>query len=121
MDKGPILTSCCEIQKGWGYELVIHNCEKYCGKILVFKQGCQFSMHYHVIKQETWYVNKGTFTFTWIDTENGKENTMRLKVGDVVTIPVGMPHRLKAETEGEIFEVSTQHFDTDSYRISKGD
>ena len=121
MDKAPKLTSCCEIPKGWGHELVIHNCEKYCGKILVFKQGCQFSMHDHVIKQETWYVNKGTFTFTWIDTEHGREKSVKLKVGDVVTIPVGLPHRLKAETEGEIFEVSTQHFDSDSYRISKGD
>ena len=121
MDKKPEVTACCKIPKGWGHELVIHNSEKYCGKVLVFKAGCRFSMHYHVMKQETWYVASGTFTFNWIDTECGIEYSQMLKSGDVVTIPVGMPHRLKAETDGEIFEVSTKHFDSDSYRISKGD
>jgi hypothetical protein len=33
----------------------------------------------------------------------------------------GQPHQLEALTEGVIFEVSTQHFDSDSYRIWKGD
>jgi hypothetical protein len=32
-----------------------------------------------------------------------------------------MPHQLFAETDGEIFEISTQHFDSDSYRVQKGD
>jgi hypothetical protein len=32
-----------------------------------------------------------------------------------------MPHQLYAMEEGEIIEVSTQHFDSDSYRIYKGD
>jgi hypothetical protein len=31
-----------------------------------------------------------------------------------------MPHQLHALTDGEIIEVSTQHFDYDSYRIKKG-
>ena len=111
----------CKIAKGWGHELIIHNSEKYCGKILVFKTGCKFSMHYHLIKQETWYVNKGTFIYRWIDTEKGIEHSTHLKPGDVVTQYPGTPHQLKALEDGEIFEVSTQHFDTDSYRIWKGD
>jgi len=117
----PIKTECCKIPKGWGHELIIHNCEKYCGKILVFKPGCKFSMHYHLIKQETWYVNKGEFKFTWIDTEKGITNVQILKLGEVVTIPIGLPHQLEALSEGEIFEISTEHFDSDSYRIYKGD
>lgn len=116
----PIESQCCTIPKGWGHELILVNNEKYCGKILVFKKGCQFSLHYHLIKQETWYVQKGEFLFTWIDTEIGLNTTKILKVGDVVTIPIGMPHQLYARTEGEIIEISTQHFDFDSYRIQKG-
>lgn len=119
-DKKPICTECCTVPKGWGHELVIVNNEKYCGKILVFKKGCKFSMHYHIIKQETWYVNKGEFIFKWIDTEKGETNVQKLVEGDVVTIPIGMPHQLEAITDGEIFEISTQHFDSDSYRIEKG-
>ena len=111
----------CTIIKGWGHELIIHNSEKYCGKLLVFKAGCKFSMHYHLLKQETWYVNKGTFIYRWIDTNQGTELSTRLTVGDVVTQYPGQPHQLEALEDGEIFEVSTQHFDSDSYRVWKGD
>jgi mannose-6-phosphate isomerase-like protein (cupin superfamily) len=114
------VSQCCKIPKGWGHELIIHNCEEYCGKILVFKKGCKFSMHYHILKQETWYVNKGSFTFIYIDTEKAITHKRTLNVGDVVTIKRGMPHQLLALQEGEIFEISTEHFDSDSYRISKG-
>lgn len=114
------VSECCKIPKGWGHELIIHNCERYCGKILVFKAGCRFSMHYHMIKQETWYVNKGKFLFTWIETETAEWHEQVLNQGDVVTIPVGMPHQLEAYEDGEIFEVSSEHFDSDSYRIFKG-
>lgn len=120
MDKKPICTECCNVPKGWGYEIVIVNNEKYCGKVLVFNKGCKFSMHYHLIKQETWYVNKGKFRFNWIDTEIGKTNFKFLITGDVVTIPIGLPHQLEALEDGEIFEISTQHFDSDSYRVFKG-
>jgi quercetin dioxygenase-like cupin family protein len=111
----------CKINKGWGHELIIYNSEKYCGKLLVFKAGCKFSMHYHLLKQETWYVNKGEFKYHWIDTAKGIEHTNYLKVGDVVTQYPGMPHQLEAIEDGEIFEVSTQHFDSDSYRVRLGD
>ena len=107
----------CNIPKGWGHELIIHNSEEYCGKVLVFKAGCRFSMHYHLKKQETWYVNKGSFIYRWIDTEKAEQHETTLKVGDVVTQYRGMPHQLEALEDGEIFEVSTQHFDSDSYRI----
>jgi len=120
MDKKPICTDCCHVPKGWGGETIIVNNELYCGKILVFNEGCKFSMHYHLIKQETWYVIKGEFEFSWIDTEKGETHTKMLYEQDVVTIPIGMPHQLKALQDGEIFEVSSQHFDSDSYRISKG-
>ena len=49
------------------------------------------------------------------------KNSKVLHKGDVVTILIGMPHQLYAIEEGEIIEVSTQHFDSDSYRIYKGD
>ncbi len=120
MAKAPKVTKCCKIPKGWGHELVIHNSSEYCGKILVFKKGCKFSMHYHIKKQETWYVNKGEFKFIWVDTGTAKKYTKLLKTGDVVTITRGMPHQLYAITSGEIFEISTQHFNSDSYRVEKG-
>jgi len=111
----------CKVPKGWGEELIIENNEMYCGKLLIFKEGCKFSMHYHLIKDETWYVNKGEFIYRWIDTESAETIEQKLKVGDVVRQRVGQPHQLIALTAGEVFEVSTQHFDEDSYRVRRGD
>jgi mannose-6-phosphate isomerase-like protein (cupin superfamily) len=117
----PVVCEGCKVPKGWGEEIIIENNEMYCGKLLKFKKGCKFSMHYHLIKDETWYVNKGEFIYRWIDTESAKTIEQKLKVGDVVRQRVGQPHQLIALTDGEVFEVSTQHFDEDSYRIVKGD
>jgi mannose-6-phosphate isomerase-like protein (cupin superfamily) len=107
------------VDKKWGYELWIHNDTDYCGKILVFtKSGNKFSMHYHMIKDETWYVQKGAFQFDWIDTENGERCYTQIQEGDVIEIKKGLPHQLTSLTnDATIFEVSTQHFDDDSYRI----
>ena len=111
----------CKVPKGWGEELIIENNEMYCGKLLIFKKGCRFSMHYHLIKDETWYVDKGEFIYRWIDTDTAEINEQKLKVGDVVRQRVGQPHQIIALTDGTIFEVSTQQFDEDSYRVIKGD
>ena len=111
----------CKVPKGWGEELIIENNEMYCGKLLIFKEGCRFSMHYHLIKDETWYVNKGEFIYRWIDTESAETVEQKLKPGDVVRQRVGQPHQLVALTDGTVFEVSTQHFDEDSYRVFRGD
>ena len=111
----------CKVPKGWGEEIIIENNEMYCGKLLKFKKGCKFSMHYHLIKDETWYVNEGKFLYRWIDTETAETIEQRLKPGDVVRQRVGQPHQLIALTDGVVFEVSTQHFDEDSYRVFRGD
>lgn len=108
-----------KIEKVWGYELWIHNDSQYCGKLLVFpKEGNNFSMHYHMIKTESWYVQQGRFQYDWIDTETAKLYRTILNEGDAVYVEKGNPHQLTAlEDDSIIFEVSTQHFETDSYRI----
>lgn len=111
----------CKIPKGWGHEIIITNNELYCGKVLVFKKGAKFSMHFHMIKDETWYVNSGEFIYRWVNTKNAEIQEVVLKKGDSVRQFPGQPHQLEALTEGEVFEVSTQHFDSDSYRVWKGD
>lgn len=117
----PEVTCGCRVPKGWGEELIIENNEMYCGKLLIFKQGCKFSMHFHMEKDETWYVDSGKFTYRWIDTETAEVHEQLLKKGDVVRQRPGQPHQLEALTDGVVFEVSTQHKDADSYRVWKGD
>lgn len=108
------------VEKAWGYELWMVNNNKYCGKILHFSASYKFSMHYHMIKDETWYVNRGKFIFRWIDTKNADIITEELNVGDCIHIPKGLPHQLEALEEAEIIEISTEHFEEDSYRVIKG-
>ena len=108
-------------EKAWGYELWIVNNEKYCGKILVFKKDKEFSMHFHLDKDEAWYISKGKFEYTYIDTAKANEYTTTVSEGDCIRLLPGQPHQMKALTEGAtIFEVSTQHFDSDSYRVKPG-
>lgn len=111
----------CNVPKGWGHEIIFENNELYCGKLLCFKKGAKFSMHYHMIKDETWYVQEGEFIYRWIDTETAEVNEQILKVGDSVRQRPGQPHQLEALEDGVVYEVSTEHFDSDSYRVWRGD
>lgn len=108
------------VPKGWGKEIIFVNNDEYCGKILCFDKGKKFSMHYHVKKKETWYVAKGKFLLHWIEPELGTFHTEYLNVGDVITNERGEAHQVEALEDSEIFEVSTKHYDSDSYRIWKG-
>jgi mannose-6-phosphate isomerase-like protein (cupin superfamily) len=109
------------VQKGWGKEIIFVNNPEYCGKILCFNKGKRFSMHYHLQKKETWYVAKGQFLLHWIETENGVSHSEYLNVGDVITNNRGEPHQVLALEDSELFEVSTRHYDEDSFRMWKGD
>lgn len=107
------------VEKDWGYELWIDNNDEYCGKLLVFnKTGNHFSMHSHKLKMESWYVQSGSFVLKWLEGDDLRE--VDLVVGDCLRIERGQPHQLIAKEDGStIFEVSTQHFDEDSYRLYK--
>jgi len=111
----------CVVPKKWGKEIIIHNDEDYCGKLLIFNKSAKFSMHFHLKKKETWYVQEGKFLLRYIDTKNATLLEKELTEGMAVEVQQGDPHQLIALTKGIIFEVSTQHFDDDSYRIEKGD
>ena len=108
-----------KVKKEWGHELIFHNDDEFCGKLLVFpKSGSSLSMHYHMLKNEAWYVQAGYFEFEWIDTEEGQLYHDYLTPGQCVDINTGQPHRLTSlKSNSIIFEVSTQHFDSDSHRI----
>lgn len=109
-------------EKKWGKEIWMVNNEKYCGKLLCFNKESKFSMHFHILKDESWYVNKGKFIFKYINGENADIIEEILNEGDCVRIPQYLPHQLEVLSDGgEIIEISTQHFEEDSIRIIKGD
>jgi len=44
-----------------------------------------------------------------------------LERGDKFHVPVGMRHQMYALEDTELFEFSTEHFDSDSIRVIPGD
>ena len=110
------------VPKGWGHELWIVNKEEYCGKLLFFKEGKKCSWHHHKIKDEVFYLQSGSLVVRYSDEDDIKTAKERvMKPGDAFHVYVGLRHQMEALEDSELFEFSTQHFDSDSYRIIKGD
>ena len=86
------------------------NGEKYCGKIMYLNKGYRCSYHYHKLKDETFYILKGKVLMK----VGGKKTIM--KEGDSIHILPGMKHSFAGLKDSEILEISTQHFENDSYR-----
>jgi len=101
--------------KVWGHEEWIINEAAYCGKKLVFKAGYSCSLHYHKIKDETWFVVSGK---VFVEVIVGDKKTERVMTpGDVQQIKPGVIHRINALANSEVMEFSTHHMEEDSYRI----
>ena len=109
------------VEKGWGSEEIWASNDKYCGKLLKFKTGSKFSMHFHAEKEETWYVLSGQFQVRYIDTKTADEYLEILEPGDTWHNSPLVPHQLICFEEGTIIEVSTPDSVEDNYRVSPGD
>ena len=44
-----------------------------------------------------------------------------LVAGECMDVPIGLVHQMEAIEDAELFEFSTQHFDSDSHRLVPGD
>ena len=54
------------VAKGWGGEEILVNNDLYCAKNLYVMKGLQCSLHYHKIKDETFFVQKGKIKLYYI-------------------------------------------------------
>ena len=115
------------VPKGWGFEKWIVNNKEYCGKLLYFVKGKRCSWHYHKSKDEVFYVQSGKIQVFYDDNDEIYNNgilvakSIILSSGDNFHVYRGLRHQMLAIEDTELFEFSTQHFDSDSYRIQKGD
>ncbi len=120
MAQGPSTPAHIE-EKGWGYEIWIHNSPQYCGKLLTIIKGRKTSLHYHAKKRETFYVNSGSIWVRVINT-GGIESEFDMSQGDVFEVPPGLVHQFGGLSDkSEILEVATQHLQSDIFRIEEGD
>lgn len=129
------------IEKIWGSEdwLVLN--DKYCSKYLNLNRGFECSLHYHIEKDETFYILCGEVEVYYLDLKKlgvdkwlVKKNvvyaevpldlalvkTRVLKPQDQIRIKPYMAHKFRSRTfASKILEISTTHKDEDSYRITK--
>ena len=109
------------VEKGWGSELIWATNDRYCGKLMNFRTGARFSMHFHRDKEETWYVQSGRFVVRGIDTATAEPHEEELQQGSVWHNVPCMPHQLQCIEAGTVIEVSTPDSVEDNYRVGKGD
>ena len=110
------------IKKGWGYEKWIVNKAEYCGKLLFFHENKRCSWHYHILKDEVFYVQSGKLLVKYSNEDDlTLAEEIILSAGDSFHVYRGLRHQMIALEDTELFEFSTEHFDSDSYRIIKGD
>jgi len=109
------------VPKAWGSEFIFATNDSYCGKLLKFNEGGQFSMHFHNKKDESWYVLEGRFILRTIDTNDATFLEVPLNPGDVWRNPPLSPHQLTCLEAGTIIEVSTPDSIEDNYRVMAGD
>jgi mannose-6-phosphate isomerase-like protein (cupin superfamily) len=106
------------VEKVWGDEYWIANNELYCAKFLYINPGGCCSLHYHKVKDETFFVDTGECFL-----ELGEE-TLRLEEGSSVRITPGTKHRFWVPPGPyahicRIIEVSTHHSDDDVVRLEE--
>jgi quercetin dioxygenase-like cupin family protein len=108
--------------KGWGYEKWIVNKPEYCGKLLFIKKNKKVSWHYHVLKDETFYIQSGKIILKYSNEDDiNTAIDLILNPGDSFHVSRGLRHRMIALEDTELFEFSTEHFEEDSHRIIRGD
>ena len=110
------------VPKGWGREVWIANGGDYCGMILEIRKGERCSLHFHKLKTESFYLRSGRLKLRIMESaDSGVVEEFVLDAGQCMDVPSGMVHQMEALEDAELYEFSTQHFDSDSYRLIKGD
>jgi len=110
------------VEKGWGFEDWIYNGPDYCGKLLSFYCDKKCSYHYHAIKDEVLFLHSGKIIMKYGDHDNLEAATeLVMEPGMAFHVTPGLRHQMIAVEDSLIYEFSTHHEDSDSYRVVRGD
>ena len=105
-----MLESPRRIEKPWGHELIWAETDQYVGKILHVTAGEALSLQYHEIKDETLFLLKGSLLLQAGELEEELIDHRMLE-GQRFHISNRTVHRMIAETDCDILEVSTPYLD----------
>src|SRR6266852_9249614 len=90
------------VPKGWGREVWIANGDRYCGKILEISKGRKCSLHFHKLKDESFYLRAGRLKVRVMESAGATEmEEFILEAGLWMEIPVGLVHEVDGIEDGE--------------------
>lgn len=89
------------VEKPWGREVWWAVTDRYVGKVLEVRAGHALSLQYHREKLETLFFRRGAGTLILGD------DRIPIREGLAVTVNPGVLHKVIADSDLEIFEVST--------------
>jgi mannose-6-phosphate isomerase len=98
------------IVKPWGREEIIETNDKYMLKRLTMWAGHRCSLQYHNKKTETIYVISGAIKVILGASQDALEEKI-YSVGDTLTIPAGLIHRMEGVEDAVYLEASTPEMD----------
>jgi len=93
------------IEKPWGYEEILISNEQFVVKRLFIKANHRLSLQFHNVKIEAWLFIKGKGLYISSNGTNSYDGRL------VESIPINTIHRIEAEQDTEIIEVSTPELD----------
>ncbi len=106
----PILVPPRRIEKPWGHEVLWAETDEYAGKILSVRAGEALSLHFHEERDKTLLLIRGQIT---LEVGAGVSSLAQVPVreGEAFRIRPGVLHRVTAQTDVEMMEVSTPELD----------
>lgn len=98
------------VPKPWGHEFIWAHTSKYVGKILHIRAGEALSLQYHQTKDETIMVLQGRLRFEHYH-DGQAPMTAELGPNQPFHIQPGLRHRMIAQEDTDVLEVSTPELD----------
>lgn len=119
------------VSKQWGFEKIIINSDKYCGKLLYLVKNKHTSLHYHKIKDETLYVHSGKVKVYCSEEVNDMKKVMlltnvnplenmeqiTLNTGDAIRIFPMHIHQIYAVEDTKLYEFSNVNDTDDAIKV----
>lgn len=119
------------ISKHWGFEKIIINSDKYCGKLLYLVKNKHTSLHYHKTKEETLYVHSGKLKVCCSEETNDTKKIIlsssvnpfenmeqiTLNAGDAIRIFPMHIHQIYAVEDTKLYEFSNAYDTDDAIKI----
>ncbi len=107
------------VDRAWGHEEWIANSKFYCGKRLIIKKNHACSLHFHKNKLETMHLQSGKIEIRFRNPFSAEDYVVLLVPGDSIHIHSPAMHQIFAIEDSELYEFSTEHEESDSYRVEK--